>query len=92
MNAVCLGSYLSIAHNDDDETLVTGLATFYGFYRIPVPSLTFRSPTRVAEFFGKLDLVKPGIVPIPLWRPEEGGDLSVDPECFPACCGLGRKL
>jgi hypothetical protein len=92
MNAVCPGSYLSIAHNGDDEALVAGLATFYGFYRIPVPPLTFRNSTRVAEFFDKLDLVEPGVVPIPLWRPESGEDLSADPECFPACCGLGRKL
>jgi hypothetical protein len=92
MNSVCPGSYLSIAHNGDDEALVAGLATFYGFYRIPVPPLTFRNPTRVAEFFDKLDLVEPGVVPIPLWRPESGEDLSADPECFPACCGLGRKL
>jgi S-adenosyl methyltransferase len=92
MNAACPGSYLSIAHNGDDETLIAGLAIFYGFYRIPVPPLVFRNHTRVAELFDNLDIVEPGIVPIPLWRPESGEDLSADPECFPACCGLGRKL
>jgi SAM-dependent methyltransferase len=91
-DAVCPGSYLSVAHAGDDETLATGLATFYGFYQIPVPPLTFRNLTRIAEFFDKLDLVEPGVVPIPLWRPEPGEDLSADPEFFPACCGLGRKM
>jgi hypothetical protein len=38
-----------------------------------------------------LDLVEPGIVPIPLWRSEEGEDVDTDPEHFPAWCGLGRK-
>jgi hypothetical protein len=92
MDAVCPGSYLSVAHGGDDEGLVTGLATFYGFYQISVPPLTFRNPAQIAEFFGKLDLVDPGIVPVPLWHPEPGEDPSADPESFPACCGLGRKV
>lgn len=91
MDAVCPGSYLSVAHTGDDEALATGLATFYGFYHIPIPSLTFRNTTQIAGFFDRLDLVEPGIVPVPLWRPESGEDLSADPESFPAWCGLGHK-
>lgn len=91
MNALCPGSYVSIAHTGDDTALVTGLAAFYDFYHIPVPLLTFRNSTQISGFFDRLDLVEPGIVPVPLWRPELGGDLSVHPEAFPACCGLARK-
>ncbi|MBV9163658.1 MAG: SAM-dependent methyltransferase [Pseudonocardiales bacterium] len=91
MDAVCPGSYMSIAHSGHDEALIAGLVTFREFYRIPVPLLTFRSLTQVAGFFNRLDLVDPGIVPLPLWRPELDGGLSVDPECFPAYCGLGQK-
>ncbi len=91
MDAVCPGSYVSVAHTDD-EALVAGLATFYDFYHIPVPSLSFRNSTQIAGFFDRLDLVEPGIVPVPLWRPESGEDRSTDPEGFPAWCGLGRKL
>jgi hypothetical protein len=91
MDAVCAGSYLSVAHTGDDEILVTGLATFRDFYQIRVPSLTFRNPTQVVGFFNRLDLVEPGIVPVPLWRPESDEYLSTDPEAFPAFCGLGRK-
>ena len=92
MDAVCPGSYVSVAHTSHDEALVTGLAAFYDFYHIPVPALTFRNSTRIAGFFDKLDLVEPGVVPVPLWRPESVGDLSLHPEDFPAFCGLGRKL
>jgi S-adenosyl methyltransferase len=91
MDAVCPGSYLSIAHSDHDEALVTGLVTFRDFYHIPIPPLTFRNLTQIAGFFDGLDLVEPGIVPVPLWRPELDEGLSADPESFPAYCGLGRK-
>jgi hypothetical protein len=91
MDAVCSGSYLSVAHTGDDEALVTSLATFHDLYRIPVPPLIFRSPHQIAGFFGNLDLVEPGVVSVPLWRPESGRDLSVDPGDFPAFCGLGQK-
>lgn len=91
MDAACPGSYMSVAHTGDDEALVTGLATFHYFYQVPVPSLYFRSPTQVAGFFDRMDLVEPGIVPVPLWRPEPADDLGVGANDFPACCGLGRK-
>jgi S-adenosyl methyltransferase len=91
MDAVCSGSYVSVAHTGDDGALVTGLTTFHDLYHIPVPPLTLRNPTRIAEFFDRLDLVEPGVVPVPLWRPESGEDPSADPADFLACCGLGQK-
>ncbi|MGH3812860.1 MAG: SAM-dependent methyltransferase [Pseudonocardiaceae bacterium] len=92
LDAVCPGSYLSVAHTCHDEALVTGLAAFHDFYHVPVPSLALRNSTQIAEFFDELDLVEPGVVPVPLWRPESAEDLSAHPEDFPAFCGLGRKL
>jgi S-adenosyl methyltransferase len=91
VDAICSGSYVSVAHTGDYEALVTGLATFNDSYHIPIPPLTFRNPTRVAEFFDGLDLIEPGIVSVPLWRPGAGEDVGADLEGFPACCGLGRK-
>jgi hypothetical protein len=91
MDAACPGSYVFVAHTGDDEDFVTGLATFHDLYHIPVPPLTFRNSTQIAGFFEGLDLVEPGIVPVPLWHPEPDEDLNTDPEGCPACCGLGRK-
>ncbi|MGH3683751.1 MAG: SAM-dependent methyltransferase [Pseudonocardiaceae bacterium] len=91
MDAACSGSYLSVAHTGDDQALVTSLATFHDFYRILVPSLYFRSPAQVEGLFVGLDLVEPGIVPLPLWRPELAEYPGVGSRSFPACCGLGRK-
>ncbi len=92
INAICSGSYVAVAHTvDDGENLATGLAMFRRLYYRLAPPLTFRNPGQAADFFTGLDIVEPGIVPLPLWRPEPGDDLSSDVDCFPAWCGLGRK-
>jgi S-adenosyl methyltransferase len=91
VDAVCPGSYVAIAHTSDGEALVNGLSMFHRFYQIPVPPMTFRSLTQIEDFFNGLDLVEPGVVPVPLWRPEQNEDVDRDPEHFPAQCGLGRK-
>ena len=92
LDAVCTGSYLSVAHSDYDEILVAGLTTFREFCQIPTGSLTFRNLTQIAGFFDRLDLVDPGIVPVPLWRPEPNESLSASSGGFLTYCGLGRKL
>jgi S-adenosyl methyltransferase len=89
VDAVCPGSYVTVAHPSDGEALVSGLAMFHRFYQIPIPPLTFRNLAQIENFFTGLDLVEPGIVPIPLWRPEQ--DEDADQEHFPGWCGLGRK-
>ena len=91
VDAVCPGSYVIVAHTSDGDALVSGLAMFHRFYQIPVPPLTFRNMVQSEDFFTGLDLVSPGIVPIPLWRPEEDEDVDTDVDYFPAWCGLGQK-
>jgi S-adenosyl methyltransferase len=92
IKAVCSDSYVAVAHTiDDGENLATGLAMFRRLYYSLAPPLTFRNPVRAADFFTGLDIVEPGIVPIPLWRSEPDDDFSSDVDHFPAWCGLGRK-
>jgi hypothetical protein len=92
LDSVCTGSYLSVAHSDYDEILVASLTTFRKFCQISIRSLTFRNLTQIAGFFDQLDLVEPGIVPVPLWRPELNESLSANSEGFSTYCGLGWKL
>jgi hypothetical protein len=47
-----------------------------------------RRPERVAAFFDGLDLVEPGVVPLPQWRPDPGQPGSGD---VPNVGGVGRK-
>jgi hypothetical protein len=92
IDAVCSGSYVAIAHTSDNEQILdASLAMYRKFYPRLAPPLIFRNPVQAADFFTGLDIVEPGIVPIPLWRPEPDDDLSSDPDHFPAWCGLGRK-
>jgi hypothetical protein len=46
-----------------------------------------RSPEEIAGYFDGLELVEPGVVSIPHWRPEPG---SVPP-AMDGYCGIGRK-
>ena len=91
VDAVCPGRYMAVAHPSDGGALLRGLAMFHRFYQIPIPPLTFRTLAQIEDFFTELDLVEPGIVPIPLRHPEQGEDADTDPEHFPGWCGLGRK-
>ncbi|MDA8371293.1 MAG: SAM-dependent methyltransferase [Nocardiopsaceae bacterium] len=51
-----------------------------------------RSPGEIASFYDGLEVVEPGIVPCPQWRPEPT-DIGVSggPDKSETCCGVGRK-
>ena len=48
-----------------------------------------RSPEQFARFFDGLELVEPGVVPVPHWRPDP--DPSGIPAKIYSYCGVGRK-
>jgi hypothetical protein len=52
----------------------------------------FRTLEQVRELFAGLELIEPGLVPIPYWRPDDP-DLSAHhhPVLGLACAGVGRK-
>jgi O-methyltransferase involved in polyketide biosynthesis len=53
---------------------------------------TARTPAQIARFFTGLELIAPGLVFVPLWRPEGPDDLFVDqPERSLLLGGVGRK-
>ena len=47
-----------------------------------------RRPEQVIRFFGGLDVVEPGVVPIHEWRPDPS---TISPPVVPALGGVGRK-
>ncbi|SEG54993.1 S-adenosyl methyltransferase [Thermomonospora echinospora] len=53
------------------------------------PPYVLRSPDDLARFFDGLDLVEPGIVSCPRWRPAPG--LPGEPDEMDEFCGVGRK-
>lgn len=86
MDAVPAGSYLTISDTtrDIDTARVAGTTSQLNA-RMPT-NLHLRSRTEIAGFLDGLDLVAPGLVPLPEWRarPEPG-------HIIPCYAGIGRK-
>ncbi|MEU2877066.1 SAM-dependent methyltransferase [Streptomyces sp. NPDC007070] len=51
--------------------------------------LIMRSREQIARFFEGYDMVEPGLVPMPLWRPETAPE-DEDPYAFSGYAGVGR--
>ena len=87
MGAVPPGSYLTISDTtaDIDTKRATDAAERLNL-RMGPARLTMRSRDEIAAFFDGLDLVDPGLVPLPQWR------ALFDPaELINAYAGMGRK-
>ncbi|MFI7008298.1 SAM-dependent methyltransferase [Streptomyces sp. NPDC050145] len=62
-----------------------------GVYRDTVRNpLIMRSPAEIGRFFDGFRIVEPGIVPMPVWRPETAPE-DEDPYTFAGYVGVGRK-
>lgn len=69
LDAVPSGSYLVISHAtpDFDPDTFTKIQDIYRSGEIPCQ---FRNRDEITGFFTGLDLVDPGVVPLPRWRPD----------------------
>jgi len=76
MDAVPAGSYLAISHpaNDINDPGVRKLASRLN--ELMPAKLRFRSRAEVAALFDGLELVEPGLVRVPQWRPARDTDLA----------------
>ncbi|HEU5473622.1 MAG TPA: SAM-dependent methyltransferase [Actinophytocola sp.] len=92
LDAACSGSFLALSHNNPDERIGSSMETFDQMNLGPRPEMYPRDPAALAHFFTGLELVEPGIVPLPLWRPEpEDLGSMQNPERAPVHVGVGRK-
>jgi len=69
MEAVPAGSFLSISHPAADIDAAAGAEASRRYNAQASETATFRSRAEVLGFFEGLDLVEPGLVPVPEWRP-----------------------
>ncbi|HZB33800.1 MAG TPA: SAM-dependent methyltransferase [Streptosporangiaceae bacterium] len=88
--AVPAGSYLAVTHSTSEATGQRVIEAVRQWNRVPgtVP-YHLRSPAQIAGFFDELELVEPGVVSCPRWRPEPSkvdGDWDMD-----EFCAVGRK-
>ena len=90
VDALASGSYLTICDgtNDISEAGVEAQRRYNESGAVPY---RLRSSRQIAEFFEGLELVEPGVVSCPQWRPDPGDagrDLPAEMDQF---AGVGRK-
>jgi hypothetical protein len=89
-DALASGSYVTIAHTATEA--LPPIAGKREELLRPVTSTKDRSREEILRFFGGFDLVDPGLVYSPLWRPEGPQDILIDqPAKSLAFAGVGRK-
>jgi SAM-dependent methyltransferase len=86
--ALAPGSYLAISHGtqDFDPELALRATEFYQQATAP---FVLRPREEVESFFGDLELVEPGLVQLPLWRPE--GPPPANADRIWIYVGIGRR-
>jgi hypothetical protein len=86
--AVPAGSYLAISHGTQDFSPQRAEEAVHGYDQATAP-FVLRSRQQFEGFFDGLELVEPGVVQLPYWRP----DGEVDPSASKIWlyAGVGRK-
>jgi len=95
-DALAPGSYIVISHAISDALDTTApdeaLEGSQDVYDRSTNPFKLRSRAQVSQFFTGLELIEPGLVDTPLWRPEEQDDLFLhEPARAFSVVGVGRK-
>ncbi len=89
-DAVVPGSYVVISHvtyEDQPPEVVEAQK----LSARTATEIVLRSKAEILDQFRGFTLVEPGLVHLPLWRPDAPGDVDEHPERFGAFGGVGRK-
>lgn len=84
------GSYLVVSHATH-EGRPDQAGPHTALYRRAGAPLIMRSRREVETLFSGFDLVPPGVVFLPLWRPDSSADVDDHPERFTAYAVVGRR-
>jgi len=87
--AVPAGSYLAITHSTSEISGARVIEAVRQWNAVAPMPYTLRSPAQIAAFFDGLELVEPGLVPCPRWRPDPDAMSSV--RDMDEYCAVGRK-
>jgi hypothetical protein len=87
VGALAPGSLLVVSHVVDTEATRRGVL----LYKDASAPLVPRSVGQIDRFFDGLGLVAPGLVPLPLWRPDEDTWYRDEAGSMPVVCAVGRK-
>ena len=84
------GSYLVISHASPDNQPDRAATHQQLYERTPTP-MTMRTDAQLASFFAGFDLVPPGLVSMPLWRPNPAERVDASAGQMAGLAGVGRK-
>ena len=86
------GSHLAVSHsNSRPSPEFTEAARIYARPGSP-QVIRLRTPEEIAALFGDLELVPPGLVHLPRWRPDPGDEEEIEvADDYPVHGGVGRK-
>lgn len=94
-DAIAPGSYVAVIHAVSDicPEVTAKLAALYQEGTIKGPGWrdNLRTKAEVEALLARLDLVAPGVVYLPAWRPVPDGSLHMTPESVWSVAALGRK-
>ncbi|WP_433662788.1 SAM-dependent methyltransferase [Nocardia sp. CA-128927] len=89
-DAIAPGSYLAITHATADGQPAEVLEAQKLSGRTST-EIVLRAKPDIAEFFQGWTLLEPGLVHLPLWRPDNAADVGENPERSGAYGGVARK-
>jgi hypothetical protein len=85
------GSYLALTHTTSQHRPEVAAALAAEFARLHVTTpLVPRNAMQIQRFFDGFELVKPGLVSPPQWRPDEPADTNAEPDTEWMYAGVGR--
>ena len=90
-DALAPGSYLVLSHGTGDGQPTVANAVEKVYNRGVSTDLHIRSRAEILRFFDGFDLVDPGLVFIPQWRPDSPDDVPSDPGSFGNLVGVAQK-
>ncbi len=91
-DALVPGSYIAISHGTRENAPPETIKQMEMLTRGTSMPARYRSHADIEPFFEGLEVVEPGLVHIPLWRPEGPDDVLLDePERVLIYGGVGRK-
>jgi hypothetical protein len=92
MDPLTPGSFVMISHLSLDGASDEALERGREFYRAAA-DIKIRSREQIRQFFAGCELVEPGLVRGPLWRPESPDDVFLDsPGRYLGFVGVGRRV
>jgi SAM-dependent methyltransferase len=90
-DALAPGSYLIAGQATSDGRTAVNEAFEKMYNRNISTHIHLRSHPQILRFFDGFDLTDPGLVYVPLWRPDPAADVPSDPSRYGNLVGVGQK-